>query len=60
MSKSEIQCPSCRRPVAHRKHTGTIHVTEGVKVVYRLDGSLELRCSCGKVRVIRMSEPKAA
>lgn len=52
MSKSIIQCAACRQPVAHRKHSGTIHIEQGVKVVYLLDGSLELTCSCGKKREI--------
>lgn len=54
MSKSEIQCPSCRRPVACRKHSGAIHIAQSVKVVYRWDGSVELTCSCGARRILTM------
>lgn len=58
MSRSVITCRECKAPVAYRHHSGSIHVA--VRSVYRLDGSLELRCACGARRLIRPEQLKAA
>ncbi len=51
MSRSIIACPKCKEPVAVKHHSGRIVVRDGVKVAI-VANEIELRCSCGAVRVV--------
>lgn len=61
MSRSVITCRQCKEPIAYRRPGGNIQfeVKGYGRMVYRSDGTVEVRCSCGAVRVFRQV-PKAA
>lgn len=58
MSRSIIACTKCKEPVAVKHHSGRIVVRDGVKVAIVYEG-IELKCSCGAVRIVT-TEKRAA
>lgn len=54
MSRSVLSCKSCHTPVAVKHHSGRIAVLAEVRVVILATGVVELRCTCGRTRLVRV------
>lgn len=59
MSRSQITCKKCNRPLAALRHSGRIIVYPDIRQMRIVTGGVELTCPCGERRVVREEDTES-